>query len=79
MPSHDTPASEVRGVCVLRDYRLYRLDGAGKIVGADWLSAADDDDAARQARDVQGQSTLEVWNRNRLVIRLEPNSGPPAP
>lgn len=67
------------GVCVLQDYRLYRLDGAGKIVGAEWLSAADDDDAARLARDDQGQSTLEVWDRNRLVIRLEPNRGTPAP
>ena len=63
---------------VLNNYRLYRLDGAGKIVGAEWLTAADDDDAARQAREDQGQSTLEVWDRNRLVIRIEPNRGAPA-
>ena len=66
------------GVCVLRNYRLYRLDGAGKIVGADWLAAVDDEDAAIQAKGDQGQSALEVWDRNRLVIRIEPNRTPPA-
>ena len=62
----------------MRNYRLYRLDGAGKIVGADWLSAADDEDAAIQAKAAQGQSALEVWDRNRLVIRIEPERGSPA-
>ena len=62
-----------RGVCVLRNYRLYRLDGVGKIVSAEWLSAADDDAAARQARDGEPQSTVEIWDRHRLVIRIEPN------
>ena len=66
------------GVCVVRNYRLYRLDGAGKIVSADWLTAADDADAEQQARDDQGQSTLEVWDRNRLVSRIEPSRGSPA-
>ena len=56
----------------LRDYRLYRLDGAGKIVSAEWLSAADDEDAARQARDGELSSTVEIWDRNRLVVRIEP-------
>ena len=72
------PSAISGGVRVLHNYRLYRLDGAGKIVGADWLTAADDEDAARQAREDQGQSTLEVWDRNRLVIRIEPNRGAPA-
>jgi len=59
----------------LRDYRLYRLDGAGKIVSAEWLSAADDEDAARQARDGELRSTVEIWDRNRLVVRIDPNQG----
>jgi hypothetical protein len=47
------------------------LDGAGKIVGADWVEAADDDDAVRQAGDqLRGQGrTYELWDRNRLVGR----------
>jgi len=57
----------------LRNYRLYRLDGAGKIVGAEWLTAADDDEAVRQARDGKPQSTVEIWDRNRMVARIEPN------
>ena len=57
----------------MRNYRLYRLDGAGKIVGAEWLRAEDDNDAAQQARDREFQSTVEIWDRNRMVIRIEPN------
>ena len=64
--------------CALRNYRLYRLDGAGKIASAEWLSAEDDDHAAIQARDGEILSTLEIWDRNRLVIRIEPNREPDA-
>ena len=57
---------------VLRNYRLYRLDGAGKIVAAEWLSAEDDNEAAQQARDRKFPTTVEIWDRNRMVIRIEP-------
>jgi hypothetical protein len=60
----------------LRNYRLYRLDGAGKIASAEWLSAEDDAEAATQARDGGIHSTVEIWDRNRLVIRIEPNREP---
>jgi len=66
------------GVRVLGHYRLYRLDGARKIVGAEWLSATDDEDAVRQAKALDGRGTLEVWDRNRLVIRIEPNRSSPS-
>jgi hypothetical protein len=56
----------------MRDYRLYRLDGEGKIASAEWLSAADDSDAASQARNGGFHSTVEIWDRDRLVIRIEP-------
>ncbi|HKX91669.1 MAG TPA: hypothetical protein VJM15_04505 [Sphingomicrobium sp.] len=58
----------------LPNYRLYHLDGAGKIESAEWLTAADDDDAARQVHERAKASTLELWNRNRLVIRVQPNA-----
>jgi hypothetical protein len=54
-------------------YRLYRLDGAGKINSAEWIEAADDEDAARQAGTRARGSTCEVWDRNRLVARIEPS------
>ena len=62
-------------MCVLASYRLYRLDGAGKITSAEWIDAADDDDAAAQARARATGSTAEVWDRNRMVVRIEPSRG----
>jgi hypothetical protein len=55
----------------LANYRLYRLDGAGKISGAEWLEAADDADAERLARDRNSDGVVELWDRNRLVARIE--------
>lgn len=48
-------------------YRLYRLDGAGKIASADWLEAEADEDALRQARDRMDRTPFELWDRNRLI------------
>ena len=55
------------------NYRLYRLDGTGKITGAEWLAADGDDHATRLAREVGARTTLEVWNRNRLIARVDPD------
>jgi len=62
-----------RGVCVLASYRLYRLDGAGKISSAEWLEASDDAHAERHARDLGLDVPCEVWDRKRLVVRVEPD------
>ncbi len=64
----------VRG-SALRTYRLYQLDGAGKITTAEWIDAADDEDAARQARDRGDGDTWEVWDRERLVTRIPSPTG----
>ena len=61
------------GGAALPTYRLYRLDGAGKITSAEWLDAADDEDAARQARERGDGGTWEVWDRQRLVTRIGPS------
>lgn len=50
-------------------YRLYRLDGAGKITTAEWIEADDDDDARNQARERMDGIQYEMWQRNRLVAR----------
>lgn len=52
-------------------YRHYRLDGAGNITSAEWLEAADDADAARRVRELKLPFTSEIWDRNRLVARIE--------
>lgn len=56
----------------MADYRLYRLDGAGKIVTAEWIEAADDADAAEVARTLRLDCTCEVWDRQRLIARIDP-------
>lgn len=62
----------------MANYRLYRLDGAGKISSAEWIEAADDEDAERQARDGNSDGMVELWDRNRLVARIDLNGQSPA-
>ncbi len=52
-------------------YRLYCLDGAGKIATAEWLEAADQEDAVRKVRERKLGLTCELWHRNRLLARIE--------
>jgi hypothetical protein len=55
----------------LRSYRVYSVDGAGKIVSADWIEAEDDAHALREAEHRLDGVALEVWDRQRLVGRIE--------
>jgi hypothetical protein len=53
-------------------YRLYCLDGAGKIDFAESLNASDDEDAIQQAKVLKdGARRCEVWQRTRLVAELD--------
>jgi hypothetical protein len=54
----------------MREYRLYCLDGAGKITGAEWIDADCDDEAVRIARDMNKPVACEVWQRTRFVARI---------
>jgi len=58
----------------LPNYRLYRLDGAGKITAAEWIEAAHDEAALRKANGLDAR-TFELWERNRLVARRQPGRG----
>jgi hypothetical protein len=57
-------------------YRIYRLDGAGRIRGAEWLDALDDRfalEGARALADGGGcPGGYEVWQRERLVGKVAP-------
>ena len=55
-------------------YRLYRLDGAGNIMTADWLEAAIDEDALREAHERVDGSRFELWDGGRLISSSR-NSG----
>jgi hypothetical protein len=58
----------------LPSYRLYRLDGAGKIISADWIEAADDEQARREASDRAEGGRFELWDRKRLVSAPPPTA-----
>jgi hypothetical protein len=53
----------------LPNYRLYRLDRAGKITTAEWVEADGDYDAFEKARTRCKIGAFELWDRNRLVGR----------
>jgi len=68
-------ASLARGF-VVPSYRLYRLDGAGSIVGADWLDAASEEDALCQAHDRVDGARFELWDRDRLIASARTTDEP---
>ena len=53
-------------------YQLFCFDREGRILSADWLVAANDDEALAAANDVDSGSTREIWERNRFVGRIGP-------
>lgn len=53
-------------------YRLYCLDGAGRISLADWIDAETDDEAVAIARRIEhGALKCEIWQGNRLIAKLD--------
>jgi len=57
------------------DYRLYYLDGNGRIGLADWIKAPDDLDAIRQARVLRHNALkCEVWKDDRLIAHMDARS-----
>jgi hypothetical protein len=51
-------------------YRLYRVDGAGKILSAEWLEAPNDEAAVEAARAASAGTSCELWQRQRLIARI---------
>lgn len=52
-------------------YRLFCLDAEGQIHLAEFVEAADDQDAIRQAHDIKINSLkCEIWHAKRLVATL---------
>lgn len=54
-------------------YIVYRLDGVGRIRGAEWLDALDDRFALRGAQAIAGPSGCEVWQLARKIGRVSPD------
>jgi hypothetical protein len=56
----------------MQRYRIYCLDGAGKIGLAEWIEAIDDADAIRQAHDMKpGALRCEVWLGEQLIATID--------
>jgi hypothetical protein len=53
----------------LASFRLYRLDGVGKISGAEWIEADADQSAIVEARERITDGSFELWDGQRLVAR----------
>ena len=55
-------------------YRLYYLDGAGRVDTAEWVEAVDDSAAADAARRLLDKGVYaELWLGQRFVTRLDHN------
>jgi hypothetical protein len=64
----------------MTDYRLYCVDGAGKITSAEWIDAKNDDEALAIARAQKRSVACELWERDRLVGEVDgddPEAGAP--
>lgn len=53
-------------------YRLYCVDGAGKITRAQFIEASNDEDAVMIARSLKELVKCELWLRDRLVATIPP-------
>lgn len=54
-------------------YRLYHLDGTGRVSSAEWLEASDDPSAIQAALNLPFKAvSAELWLGNRRVACLEP-------
>ena len=52
-------------------YRVYCLDGTGKVWAAEWIEADDDAAAIGSARQFNTAMHCEVWQGQRLVGRVD--------
>jgi hypothetical protein len=55
-------------------YRLYCFDGANKVWAANWIEAPTDEAAISVARGMEIGIKCEVWEGNRLVATLTPDT-----
>jgi len=52
------------------NYIVYILDGVGRITGAEWIAASDDEEAMAHARRLSCSVRCELWQRSRRIARL---------
>jgi hypothetical protein len=61
-----------------REYKIFRLDGAGNIFGPSKVIAGENDqEVINKVRQVIGAETMEIWEGSRRVATIRPNEGKP--
>ena len=55
------------------DYRIYLLNEQGRVDDVPHvIRCATDEDATKQARQLRRRQTIELWQGDRLVIKIDP-------
>ena len=54
----------------MSEYRLYHLDGTGRVSGGEWIEADDDHAALEMARGRCKALQCEVWQGQRLIATI---------
>jgi hypothetical protein len=52
------------------EYRVYAVGTDGHFIGCNEMICRDDDEAVAQAKRLVVDSDIELWNRDRFLIRL---------
>ena len=55
----------------MANYRIYCLDGAGKVASAGWIEAGDDEAAIDLVKEKYDGFKSELWDGKRLVGRID--------
>ena len=55
----------------MKTYRVYCFDAARKVLSADLIEAANDEDAIATAEDAGFGTHCEIWEGDRLVAQLQ--------
>ena len=56
-------------------YRVYRLDGMGKVNAAEWIEAESDEEALRIASEHDYCPPCEIWERDRFIGKVGREAG----
>lgn len=63
---------------MMRDYRIFRLDAAGNILGpSKIITCENDQEIINKVRQVIGAVTMEIWEGPRRVATVRPNEKEP--
>lgn len=61
-----------------KPYRLILLDAAGRVLRTKLIPACAEADAVARTRDLMDGRPIELWDGDRLVLRLDPQQAPHA-